>query len=330
VREGEIVLAKSLLEMRTNRGYIAQGCSSVEHFGSRFGYEPHEIRRLIKLAEAMAASPLIEERIQARALTVPKAVEMAPVLTEPTLFPEKDEWLLRSKRESYSSLRKKARRRMAEVRGGRPVVALTLHADDDALEAFQRARVLASRKAGKFLDRDQTFRTVVEFYVEKNDPLLVKDGKRRVGPTDAIPDSRYIPISVQREVRRRAGGTCEFPGCFYGAFSNFSHRRPHSQHGSREKRNLLLLCGEHHFQQEIGIVTPVGPTANPLWFLPDDLIISKERPGGYEAETDRERRALEALRARERKNELQRRKSGARDGGGGDDDAGDCPTEPSD
>jgi len=67
-----------------------------------------------------------------------------------------------------------------------------------------------------------------------------------------------------------------------------------------------LLCGEHHFQKEIGIVTPVGPTANPLWFLPDDMIVSKERPGGYEPETDRERRALEALRARERKNELQR------------------------
>ena len=91
-----------------------------------------------------------------------------------------------------------------------------------------------------------------------------------------------------------------------GAFSNFSHRRPHSKGGSREARNLLLLCGEHHFQQEIGIVTPVGPTSNPLWFLPDGWIVSKRRPGGYEPETDRERRALEALRARERKREGRR------------------------
>jgi hypothetical protein len=102
-------------------------------------------------------------------------------------------------------------------------------------------------------------------------------------------------------VRRRAGETCEFPGCFYAAFTNFSHRRPHSDHGSREKRNLMLLCGEHHFLQEVGFIKPVGPTPNLLWFLPDDSIISKERPGGYEPETDRERRALEALRARERK-----------------------------
>jgi hypothetical protein len=300
VREAEIVLAKSLLEMRTKRSYIEQGCSCVEHFVARLGYEPHEARRLLRLAESMAASPLVEERIQERALSVPKAVEMAPVLTEPTLFAEKDEWLERSKDESYSSIRRRARHRIAEVRGGRAMVAVTVHADDDALDAFERARVIASRKAGKILSRDQTFELVVLYYVEKNDPLLVKDGKRRVGPTDEIPDSRYIPISVQRDVRRRSGDTCEFPACCLGGLTDFAHRRSHNKGGSREARNVLQLCKEHHFQQELGIVVPVGAAANLLWFQPDGLIVTKTHPGGYMPRTDRERRALAALRARQR------------------------------
>ena len=120
-RETDIALAKSLLKMRKKRSYMDYGCSSVEMFGSRLGYEPHEMRRLLKLGEAMDAESSVEERVRAKALSVPAAVELAPVLTEPELFPEKDEWLRNAQDDSYSKFRRHARHRLAEIRFGEAI-----------------------------------------------------------------------------------------------------------------------------------------------------------------------------------------------------------------
>jgi len=92
------------------RTYLACRCSSVEMFGGRLGYEPHEVRRLLKLAEAMDAESSVEDRIQAKALSVPKAVELAPILNEPSLFDEESGWVKQAQKDSYSKTRRGTRR----------------------------------------------------------------------------------------------------------------------------------------------------------------------------------------------------------------------------
>jgi len=298
-RETDIALAKSLLEMKQKRTYLASGCSSIEMFVGRFGYEPHEVRRLLKLGESMDAAPSIEDRIRAKALSVPAAVAIAPVLTEPALFPEKDEWVDHAQRDAYSKVRRNARRRMAELRCGEPVETIEVRVPDSVVERFERARVLASRKAARALTRDETFEAVVDAYVDANDPLLVKEGKRRVGPTEENPAGRYIPASVQREIRRRASDTCEFPGCFERGRLEFAHRRPHAGHkfgcgSGREARDLVLLCRHHHFFQELRYLVPIGQPPNMVWIDPYGLVFSEDSLGGRDPETERERRAMAA------------------------------------
>ncbi len=194
---------------------------------------------------------------------------------------------------------------MAEIRCGEAVETIELRVPDSVVERFERARVLASRKAGRHLTRDETFeavvdRSVVDRSVDSFDPLLVKEGKRRVGPTEDDYESRYIPISVKREIRRRAGDCCEFPGCWERAFLEFAHRRPHRNGSGREARHLFLLCRHHHFFQECGWLVPLGRTADPIWIEGSERIYTRNCPGGREPENERELRAAAALARRMR------------------------------
>jgi hypothetical protein len=310
-RGSAITVAKSLAKMRDKRVYLKYGCISVEDYARRLGYAPNEVRGLLKLADAMKSESSVEERIHKNALTIAAATALAPVLTETSLFDEeRSDWLKRAERDSYWKVRRDARRRVAEIRCGEAVECLQFTVPDSVVERFERAQVLASRKAARHLSSDETFEAVVDYFVDKHDPLLVKEGKRRLGPTKEFPDKRYVPLSVKREIRRRAGDTCEFPGCTRRAFLQFAHRRPHRGHktgrgSGREARDLFLLCNDHHFFQEACFYVPFGPTHRPIWYMigphfAGPLVFTKRCPGGRPPETDRERRAIAAIERRER------------------------------
>jgi predicted restriction endonuclease len=215
------------------------------------------------------------------------------------------EWVEIAERTSTRNLRKMVRREMTKRSTGEDVVDLKFHATETTREHFERARVLASRKAGKRLSADATFRVVVEDYVSRHDPLEVEDGTRRVGPTSGRPRDRYVPVRVRRDVRRRAGDRCEFPGCEERTFLEFAHRRPHRHGSGREADDLLLQCWLHHPMFDAGRFRVVGPTDDPSWVqtgLGDyGYVCTRDLPGGRAAETDEERRALrELLEARRR------------------------------
>jgi hypothetical protein len=98
------------------------------------------------------------------------------------------------------------------------------------------------------------------------DYRVVNDGKRNVfrfilklsaaqidnGGTAKIEwaHSRLIPSEIKKEVWKRDGGKCVFPGC--GAVKNlhFDHDLPFSKGGSSlTAKNVKLLCMKHNLQK---------------------------------------------------------------------------------
>ena len=118
-----------------------------------------------------------------------------------------------------------------------------------------------------------------------NDPRH-REGKRRVGPTSERPFDRYIPVSVRRAIRRRAGDTCEFPGCYHRAFLQFAHWRPHRHDSPREEADLLLLCHIHHLLVDAKFFAILGSPRDPTFIGPLGIVQDRACPGGRGPESD--------------------------------------------
>ena len=83
--------------------------------------------------------------------------------------------------------------------------------------------------------------------------------------TATLPDSRYVPAEVRREIRRRSGGWCSVSTCDCRIFLQGVHDEPHWKGGSREAGNLDPMCGMHHTLLDLGYLRRV-PGQNPPVF----------------------------------------------------------------
>ena len=209
------------------------------------------------------------------------------------------------------ALNRAVRRRLAEIRCGEEIVDVTVHVPESVKEGFERAREIASEKAGRPLDHSQTFEAMVDHYLDTFDLARQAEGKRRVGPTGDLPGSRYIPISVRRAVRRRAGDTCEFPGCWHRRDLQFAHWSPHKDGSGREETDLLLLCWWHHTQFDGDHFARLGSPVDPVFIQPFGAVrggpqaFTRRHPQGRPLETEVERRAFDEWeRAAERRTAL--------------------------
>jgi hypothetical protein len=69
-----------------------------------------------------------------------------------------------------------------------------------------------------------------------------------------IPVSRLIPSEVKKEVWKRDGGRCTFPGCGKRDNLHFDHDIPFSKGGSSlSAKNIRLLCARHNIQKHHNI-----------------------------------------------------------------------------
>lgn len=309
LRRVELEIGAVLTEIDRVQAHVDVGAAKVEELAQRFGLAPEEARRYRDLGRAVDVQPSVAERVAQGALATSRAAVLAPVLDgsgEPQSELDRvwgvlPPWVETAERTPTRELRKMVRREMARRRSGEDVQDVTLHATETTREHFERARVLASRQLGRRLSNDETFRVVVEDYVDRHDPLLVGEGTRRVGPTEDLPGERYIPVGVRREVRRRAGDRCEHPGCEETTFLQFAHRVAHARGGAREADDLLLLCWRHHAMLDAGHIRVLGPTADPVWIHPEGYVLTRASPGGVPPGTDEERSALRDLREQMRR-----------------------------
>ena len=132
------------------------------------------------------------------------------------------------------------------------LVTLMVDVPMETIEDFRRARILASRKAGRVLTEGQTVSHVLEDYRTRHDPLLQQAGVRRVGPTALRLHDRYIPVEVRLEIVRRSHDSCE--RCRGTGFLTFAHLTPHRLGSAREAKDFIRLCPLCHTMYDGGYV----------------------------------------------------------------------------
>jgi hypothetical protein len=246
-------LAQALVQLEEHRHYVFEGCASVVEFAARRGFSPREVRELVLLGRACRADPRVADKVRAGKILSEAASVVGRILGEPCFIKESDDWLLWAESDSVGELRRRVRRRIEEVTQEEVVVPLHLEVTVRSREDFDRARTIASRKAGKSLSEGQTLGVVVDDYLGRHDPMRQKPGKRRLPSTSEIKGSRTIPADVQRAIRKRAKDRCEIEGCVNDLFLEFAHvSLPHSAGGGREVGDLALLCHRHHTLLDAG------------------------------------------------------------------------------
>jgi hypothetical protein len=155
------------------------------------------------------------------------------------------------------------RRREEVAQGTEEVIPISLHVTERALEDFHRAKTIAEGKAERNLTQGQVFGILADTYLDVYDEERVKPGKRRM-PHTSLVKGRSVPAEVKREIAARQGRKCAVPYCDHDAFLNYAHVGvPHRNGGSREARDLIRACKQHHDLLDAGYIKMTGTAANP-------------------------------------------------------------------
>ena len=77
-------------------------------------------------------------------------------------------------------------------------------------------------------------------------------------PPVEVEDRKAIPKAVKDEVRARAEGRCEHPGCQATKGLDWEHRIPRALGGRSTADNIQLLCKGHHSPKTKADVTRIA------------------------------------------------------------------------
>lgn len=290
-RDLEIRAAIALAALDRDRAWSEVGCSSIGHFGERYGIAAERARVLAGAGRALLELPHLEARLRGGHLSLEAAAVVGSVVCRPELLEEDDDWVEWAERVPLKVLRRQVRRREEEARtGGAPVVPVQVFVREDARDDFARAREIASAKAARALTEGETFETVVDHYLDTFDPDRVPAGTRRV-PDTAMVNGRYVPMAVRRELDARQGHRCAVPYCDHTIFLEKAHIVAHARGGDREADNLLLLCSWHHEELDAGWISMTGTATKPVFLDPQGRDLAKRFTVGFHGSRGAERRA---------------------------------------
>ena len=120
--------------------------------------------------------------------------------------------------------------------------------DDELLKKLERIRALNSHKHA-----NSSYAELLQFMadklLERMDPELKPEQKRTPSPESG---SRYVKVSVKRELWKRSGGRCEYVDPQTGRRCESSyklqkdHLEAYAHGGSNKLENMRLVCAVHN------------------------------------------------------------------------------------
>ncbi|MFL5813166.1 MAG: HNH endonuclease, partial [Bdellovibrionia bacterium] len=132
-------------------------------------------------------------------------------------------------------------------------------------ENLRRVQNMISSQVGTPVDIEETLQELVEFYIQKNDPVekakrlesrtspqRVKQASKPVpGQVKALVNPRYIPAQLKRAVLLRDQNQCSYvtpngTRCLERRWLDIHHVRPLAEGGQTSFENLKLICRGHH------------------------------------------------------------------------------------
>ncbi len=99
---------------------------------------------------------------------------------------------------------------------------------------------LEKLKSIKKLTTEECLEYAVEMALAHYESSLDKTRKSR-GTS-----GRAVPAAIKKNILKRAGGVCEFPGCDERHFLELEHIKPYAMGGGHEINNLKLYCKTHN------------------------------------------------------------------------------------
>jgi hypothetical protein len=263
-RATSVRIGESLAKLR-RLGVIGPSQTALIDFCNRLGLSPTEARVFADVGVAVEKAPQVAEKVAAGDVTVQAAGQIGRVSR---VVPESalPQWVEKAQSVTPGELKTLVDEKIEEVKsGGASVKTRPLTAPDEAWRDFDRAREIASKKAGEALTEGLAFAAVVGHYLDDFDPTRVKPGQRRVPHTSGV-RSRYVPPDVRRKLYERTGGRCVYPGCANRIWIEYAHRVPHRAGGSREADNGDGLCRYHHVRKDHGDFTMRGTPEAPEFY----------------------------------------------------------------
>lgn len=248
LRAVQVPLARMLAGwLLDGRHFHDLGASPAE-WGFLRGMGSPEIRTLYSVGFVLEWRPDAEALLLEGRLSLDNAALLYELLLTNGGVREGEDWVATAVERDTAALRKLVDKRLAEVVAGGPVTYLGDYVPRDTKHRFERARDLASRKAGRRLTRGETLTTLVDFYLEKNDPLFREERRRRKRRFRRRKAEDGFSEEEKRKIRLRFGDRCALDGCTNTTFLEFAHIRPRALGGSNRAENGLELCSPHHRQ----------------------------------------------------------------------------------
>lgn len=261
-----------LQEIDDCKGYRELQFKSLYEYATQcLGLSESVSYNLITIARKSKEVPKLQEMIQKREMTVSNARMISPVLT----FENQEKWLSAAaelpKRSLEKEIAKEFPERQVQERMkyvSEKCVELKLGLSEDVHELLKHAQDLVSSRKGGASSLGETLRSVLEFYIEKNDPqrkaeradarqkqnkiqISTKTNKAQPVPGQVKVNQRYIPAQLEHAVRLRDQGRCTQKNpngqrCDEKRWLDIHHIKPLSHGGVMAFENLTLLCRGHH------------------------------------------------------------------------------------
>jgi 5-methylcytosine-specific restriction endonuclease McrA len=233
-------------------------------FGHFYGLGPSEIHRLIALGFLLEEHPEVEQPFLLGGLSLENAALLHDLYAVKSAARPGEDWLRWAVEIPTADFRKKVEKRVMEVAEHGPVDHVGVWVSRETRRRFDRARDLASRKAGRRLTKSETFGVLVDDYLKHHDPLF-KEGRpsvRTVRPRAGD----YVPGSVKDDVRRRFGDRCAVECCQNTTFLEIAHIVARALGGTNSIENLLEICRPHHERFDAKCMFLVGRDSERPWF----------------------------------------------------------------
>ena len=281
IQDDQIALAKALETVDRTAAFLAERAASIGEFVARRGLSPFQGRALCFVGRAMRVFPWVEPGLREGRIGFDQAESLGQLGSYEGTRREDDDWETWARLLPLRTFRRRVRRRIEIVRQKTSdLVSFQTHLTRQAFADYERARILASRKARRALSRGETVATVLRDYNRRHDPEEKQPGPRRAGDT-SDPSCRTVPAEVLRACLERYGDRCWVPGCTNEIFLETMHLEPKRDGGSQEAANIDRGCHRHHLMYDAGTMWLVGRNEQglPIFETDEGSILHPDHPG---------------------------------------------------
>lgn len=241
-------LLNVLIEMREQKSFASLGYTGIfSYCVHALGFSESQASYFSSVARKSEEVPELKKAIDSDELTLSKARRIVSVITPET----QQVWIDLARTLPQRELEKRVaevnpsavREKIKAVDHDRHEVRLGL--SGKAREKLERAIALISKKRGKVSSLEETLESLLDEYLEKNDPVKKAERTilRKVTPTK---NRRKIPTAIRHAVKRRDRGRCQEKGCTNQTWTEIHHKTPYSENGAHTLSNLVTLCTAHH------------------------------------------------------------------------------------